>query len=237
MLDFLLGRKQQAAAQNSAADRDFEVGVHESGHAVISRMLGHGVSLISIVENEKLGRAGVTISGDGGWPDLAMGRSVSDSYARIDKMASIIDRHKPREGENRDIAESWLAAVHVAAIKLMAGVAGEILIFGKANDRRAAGDYSEASRLSLTIATNSRAAQAFMEFAGVEAIEMLRPYSAVVRALAEELVLKRQLSGAEADRIIAAALAVLAHDQEAARQADWRRVMQSAAAFPGDRAQ
>ena len=225
----------QHGAAKSAADPDFEIAIHESSHAICCRILNDCVSLVSIVEDAQLGRAGVTISGNGGWPDLAM--SVSDNFSRIDKMATVVDRHKPRDGENRDFAASWLAAVHAAVTKLMAGVAGELLIFGKSNDRRAAGDYAEASRLSLTIATNASAAQAFIEFAGIEAVEMLRPYSAVVRALAEELVARRELNGGEVDEVIAAALARADRDRETVRRSRWNDLTQRAAAFEKDRPQ
>jgi hypothetical protein len=221
----------------SAADMDFEIAIHESSHAICCRILNDCVSLVSIVEDAQLGRAGVTISGNGGWTDLAMNRSVSDNFARVDKMASIIDRNKPRDGESRDISEPWLAAVHSAVVKLMAGVAGELLIFGKSNDRRASGDYAEALRLSLTIATNSSAAQAFLEFAAIEAREMLRPHSLVVRALADELVARRELSGAEVDEVIAAAIAAKSIEDECQRRADWNGVIQRAAGFEKDQMQ
>jgi hypothetical protein len=245
LLDFVFGRnspslpegRDHTAVQSTPAELDFEIGVHEAGHALASRLLNDCVSLVSIVEDEKLGRAGVTISGNGAWADLAMARSASDNYARIDKMANIVDRNRPRAGESRDVAESWVAAAHSAVVKLMAGVAGEVLIFGKANDRRAAGDYAEALRLSLTIATNASAAQAFIEFAGIEAVELLRPYSAVVRALAEELVARRELNGGEVDEVIAAALARADSDRETVRRAAWRDLTRRAQAFEKDRPQ
>ena len=148
-------------------------------------------------------------------------------------MANIIDRYKPRAGEERDVVAPWLLAAQVAVVKLMAGAAGEVLMIGQANDRRCAGDYREAQRLALTVTASSTSAEAFLQFAGVEAVELLRPYLDVLRALTGELVKQREFDGAEVDRIISAALVALDRDRELRRQDDWRRVTQSAAAFPG----
>jgi hypothetical protein len=199
--------------------------------------LGTEVHHLTIVRNDVLGYAGRAVTGSGGWGDLAMNRTTADNHARINKMASIIDRNFPGPGENRDDVASWLQAVHVALIKLMAGAAAEILMIGQANEARSADDYADGHRLALTVTTNSVSARALMEFAAVEALEMLRPYSSVLRALAQELVEKRELNGTEVDQIISASLAALERDRELSRRAGWNDLIGRAAAFEQDRPQ
>jgi hypothetical protein len=235
---FLFGNPESVPqTSDDQADLAFEVAAHESAHALASRLLGTEVHFVTIIQNEALGYAGRAITGSGGFPDLAMNRSAADNQVRIDKMANIVDRHRPRAGENLDVIAPWIAAVHVAVIKLMAGAAGEVLMIGQANDRRCAGDYLEAKRLALTVTANANSAQAFMEFAGVEALEMLRPYRAVLLALAAELAEKRELDGPAIDQIITTALIHRDRDREASRQADWNGVIQRAEAFEKDRSQ
>ena len=60
---------------------------------------------------------------------------------------------------------------------------------------------------------------------------MLRPYSAMVRALAEELALKRELNGAEVDEVIEAAIAAKSIQNERQRRDDWRDVTRRAKEF------
>jgi hypothetical protein len=223
--------------QSTPAELDFELAAHEAGHVLASRLLGTDVHHVTVVQNDDLGYAGRAITGSGGFPDLAMHRSTADNHARINKMASIIDRNFPGPGENRDDVASWLQAVHVALIKLMAGAAAEILMIGQANDGRSADDHADAHRLAATVTSSDVSARALMEFAAVEAIEMLRPYASVLTALASELVARRELDGAEIDQVIQAALIQQAHDREMVRRAQWNDLIGRAAAFEKDQPQ
>jgi hypothetical protein len=237
VLYFLFGRGQrhQAAAPPSVDEPSdlYLTSVHESGHALAARLLGKAVLLATTVPNAKLGFGGRVITGEGD-ASRAMSRSLRDGFIVVDEIAAIVERHMPGPGEAKEDASPWLTVVHGAAVEWLAGAAAESIAFGRADDRRSRSDYLNAQRYARTICSSDVAAEAFLEFALIEAVELITPYRSVLLALAAELAEKRELDGDQIDRVITAAIAQRDRDQEAVRRADWNGVTQRAEGFEKD---
>jgi len=138
---------------------------------------------------------------------------------------------RPGPGETRGDAVAWYAAVHENVVLLFAGAAAEAVAFGRANDRTSRSDYAKAQRYARTICATDTSAEKYLEFAIIEAAELIEPYQPVLLALADELVKKRELDGAEVDQVISDAIVALERDRELSRRAGWREVTANAAAF------
>jgi hypothetical protein len=162
---------------------------------------------------------------------------MGDNYLTVDEIARTVDQHMPRPGEDRGYAAEWYAAVHENVVELLAGAAAEAVAFGRANDRTSRSDYVKAQRYARTICTSDTSAEKFLEFAIIEAAELIESYREVLLALAEKLVAQRTLDGTEIDRVIEAALMQQARDRALMRRAEWNRVTESAEAFRRDHPQ
>jgi hypothetical protein len=236
VLYFLFGRGERHQASAPSPDEPSELyltSVHESGHALAARLLGKAVLLATTVPNAKLGFGGRVITGEGD-ASRAMSRSLRDGFIVVDEIAAIVERHMPGPGEAKEDASPWLTVVHGAAVEWLAGAAAESIAFGRADDRRSRSDYLNAQRYARTICSSDVAAEAFLEFALIEAVELITPYRSVLLALAAELAEKRELDGDQIDRVITAAIAQRDRDQEAVRRADWNGVTQRAEGFEKD---
>lgn len=203
------------------------IAIHESGHCLVARLRSRPVHSVTVIPNPELGFAGCAMIGTG--PPAY--RTVSETCAEVDSISRVIDQHRPRPGEDRADIEPWLRSVHENVVELLAGAAAEAVMFGRANDRGIGSDYAKALRYARTICASDVSAEKFLEFAIIEAAELIEPYRVVLRALADELVKQRELDGAAIDQIITTALIHRDRDREASRQADWNGVIQRAEAF------
>jgi hypothetical protein len=204
VLAFLFGSRQSQEAALPSVDGPSElerVAVNESGHALVARLLGRQVHLATTVPDPKLGFGGRVIAGSGD-ASRAMSRSLRDGFIAVDEIASAIDQHMPGPGEAKDDAAPWLTVVHGAAIEWLAGAAAETIAFGSSDDRRSRTDYLSAQRYARTICSSDISAEAFVEFALIEAVEAITPYRPVLLALAAELAERRELDGAAIDQVI-----------------------------------
>jgi hypothetical protein len=238
-LSLLFGNSRQSQAAAPSVEQPSElnrVAVHESGHALVARLLGRQVHLATTVPDAKLGFGGRVITGSGD-ASRAMSLSLHEGHIVIDEIARVIDQHMPGPGETKEDAAPWLTVVHGAAVEWLAGAAAESIAFGRADDRRSRSDYLNAQHYARTICSSDVAAEAFLEFALIEAVELITPYRPVLLALAAELAERRELDGAAIDQIICAALIQQAHDRETVRRAQWNDLTQRAAAFEKDQPQ
>jgi hypothetical protein len=227
-------RKPQAAAPSAEEPSDlYRTAVHESGHCIVARLFGVPVQFATTIPDAELGFGGRAMIGFG----PPANRTMGDNYLQVDEIARTVDQHMPREGESRAYAAEWFVAVHDNAIQFLAGGAAEAVIFGRANERTSRSDYAKARRYAATICTSDSSASAFLDFAVCESAELIESHREVLLALAAELVERRELDGAEIDRVIATALARQARDREFVRRADWSGCTQRAAAFEKDRPQ
>ena len=235
-LDFLRQRHQAAAPSVDEPSDLYRTSVHESGHALAARLLGKAVLLATTVPDPLLGFGGRVITGSGD-ASRAMSRSLRDGFIVVDEIAAAVERHMPGPGETKEDAAPWLTVVHGAGVEWLAGAAAENIAFGSADDRRSRSDYLSAQRYARTICASDVSAEAFLEFALIEAYELIAPYRPVLLALAAELVERRELDGAAIDQIIQAALIQQARDSEMVRRAEWSDLTKRAEAFEKDRPQ
>lgn len=202
----------------TAAD-DMRIALHESNHAVVGRLLGQPLGGITC-------DAGDGFSGRCWGPEFesrfAGGPSASSLCAQIGPMM-------PGPGESRaDTADIFLH-VHNRCTELVAGSVGESLFLGSA--WQATDDRAQERALASLIASAPEAIEAFIGFCRAEAAALLRPREHIVRALTAALLIRRTMTGAEVDEVIAAAIAAKAAADERQRRLDWKRIEQSAASF------
>jgi hypothetical protein len=215
----------------SAAD-DFKIAVHEGAHCVGGRAMGASFGGVTIEPTV----AGVGLAGRargvGGHPagkleDLA-------KFPMVQQIASIM----PLVGEDRTAAAAIYQHVHSRVVELLAGGMGEQLFFPDEPVMTAYFDVTEAAAFAALICSTPKSVEAFLEFAKVEAFEILTAHKTAVLAIANALIENRTLDAGQIDNCIATAeaqdAAAEARDAliaEKARRTEWRNVAERAAAF------
>jgi hypothetical protein len=205
------------AVTRTAAD-DMRVALHESNHAVVGRLLG-----------QPLG--GVTINAGDGFSDLCWGPTFQSKFTGGPSPSSLcaqIGRMMPAPGESRNSTADIFLHVHNRCTELVAGSVGEALFLpGLPWD--AVDDRAQERALASLICSSPEAAKAFIDFCAIEAAALLRPREHIVRALTKALLIRRAMTGAEVDTIIAAAVSAKSAEDERQRRADWEKRRASAA--------
>jgi hypothetical protein len=235
MLDFLFCRRQRrtqsiAPIKDDGPSELYRCSIHEAAHCLAARLFNTPVLHVSTIPNIALGYSGQALIGHG--PPMARSMEEYDSHTR--EIVRTIDQHMPGHGEEPDDAAPWFLSVHKRVTELLAGAAGEIVTFGRADDSRSRSDYRIAWLKARSICSSAVSTEAFLEFALTEAIELITPYRPVLLALAAELAERRELDGGAVDQIIAAALIELERAIELSRRDDWNRVTERAEAFRRD---
>jgi hypothetical protein len=177
VLDFLFGHSQRHQAAAPSVDEPSEldrIGIHEAGHCIVARLFGVPVHFATTIPDAQLGFGGQAMIGFG----PPVNRTIGAGYPTVDEIARTVDQHMPRPGEIREDAARWYAAVHENVVELLAGAAAEAVAFGHANDRTSRSDYAKAQRYARTICTSDASAEKYLEFAIVEAAELMEPYRA-----------------------------------------------------------
>jgi len=136
----------------------------------------------------------------------------------------------PQPGESRaDVADVFLH-VHNQVVEPVSGTEGERL-FCDGEPWFAADDERQAFGYASLITSSPVSAAAFIEFARVEAISLLTSSEHIVRALANELRIKRTMDGQAIDQTISRAAAARSLEKERKRRDDWHQRETSAAEF------
>jgi hypothetical protein len=205
----------------SEAD-DARICLHESSHAAVGR------------QHSELG--GMTCVAGDGFAGRCWGPKFEARFASGHPELSLCEKvgpMMPQPGESRaDVADVFLH-VHNQVVELVAGTEGERM-FCDGEPWFAADDERQAFAYASLICSSPAAAAAFIEFARVEAISVLTTSAHIVRALADELRVKRTMDGRAIDLCIDHAVAVRSLKIEHQRRADWRSRTASAAAFKGE---
>lgn len=214
------------------ADELWRVCIHETGHIVAARLIDRPIQFATVVPDFELGLGGRVVSGSGTFNRKLSGSADVDC---LGDMANTINRHMPRLGESRDYVAPWVNTVHDAIFELLAGIAAEKIMLGETDSAGrlvARSDFSKALIYAETICPNTTAANAFLEFALVNAVETLTPHLEVIKAVADTLLAKREMTGDQIDMVITAALVPHDLDKEAIRRVQWHDILERAAAFP-----
>jgi hypothetical protein len=214
------GREPKA---RSVAD-DERIALHEiGGHALVGRLLGSELGGVTCDPGPDFG--GLTW---GPAHDRRAKFSAQDAASICAKIGPVM----PGPGEPRtEVADIYLH-VHTRVVELVAGSVAESL-FLPGEPWPAISDRAQERAIASLICASPDAIEAFIDFCMVEAAAMLRPRENIVRALTIELLIRRTMTGAEVDEVIAAAIAVKATKDECQRRLNWKLVTESAASFVG----
>jgi hypothetical protein len=215
----------------SAAD-DFKIAIHEGSHCVGGRAMGASFGGVTIEPTV----AGVGLAGrawgSGGHPTGKL--EDLSKFPIVEQIASIM----PAVGEDRTAAAAIFQHVHSRVVELLAGGMGEKLFFPDQPVMTAFYDTNEAAAFAALICSTPKSVEAFLEFARVEAFEILSQHKTAVLVVANALIEQRTLAAEEIDNCIATAEAqdgaAEARDgliAETARRDRWRRCITNAETF------
>jgi len=194
---------------------------HESDHAIAARLLGN-----------ELG--GVTAQASTGLSGLCWGPNYFSRFAESDgdapSLCEKLGPLMPGPGESRADCADVTQHCHTRVVELCAGsVAEELFLDGPPWD--AVDDRKQEKALASLVASSPAAVEAFISFCAIEATALIETNAHLVNALAEALRIRRTMTGAEVDEVIAAVVAAKSIEDEHQRRADWKRIEESAASF------
>ena len=204
------------ASLGRTEDDDQRIAVHEAGHAVCARLLGH-----------PLGGATVDPDPNGKYGGLVWGPRHSVAYGKDDDGDDVPElcdklRHlMPQDGEPRsDAADVYLHALNRCIELVAASVAERMLLEGEPVP--SASDVEHTIKYASLVCRSPEAAERFIRLCETMADDLLRPYGDVLIALSTVLRIKRTLDGAEIDAMIFGLEARKASAIERQRRSDWR---------------
>jgi hypothetical protein len=137
----------------------------------------------------------------------------------------------PAFGEPRDDLAVDLIHTHARVVELLAGTEAERQLFTDAPPLEAPHDVAEARAHAALICCSHAAGDAFLNYARVEAAELIRLHRHLVQAIAAALIERRTLDGIAIDIIIADTSAREALRIERERRTAWSRSIEHAATF------
>ncbi|UPK39359.1 hypothetical protein IVB18_20315 [Bradyrhizobium sp. 186] len=205
-------------------DEDVRIAVHEAGHAVCARLLGHEVG-------------GVTVNPDAtrGYEGLCWGVSHTEAFEKGRGDASDIREAlapvMPEPGEDRRSVSDVYASAYSQCVELMAGRAAEAMLLSDGNPEPPADDPRQARELALLFCKSEEAIETFVAHCDVAARDLLMPYGDVVIVLSTVLRIRRTLDGVEIDKIILDVETREALAIEHRRRAEWRKAELAAECF------
>ena len=200
---------------------DHQIAVHEAAHCLIGRIFDMPI-------------AGVTIEPGPDFLAKVWGPG-STHYSKLSdggqELLVQVQPLMPRIGESRNDLAPLISHAQVRCIELLAGRVAEEMFFpdqpvlGGDNDQRQAMAYAR------NVVCTDDAVADFISYTRVEAASLLERYHSMVEAVANALIERRTLSGAELDAIIASALAAQDLAAEHTRRDQMRRMYENAEKF------
>jgi len=202
-----------------SAEDSWRVSVHEGGHTVVHRILGHEV-------------CGVTIVPDADCSGRTWGPQGDVHAAAVWGPDCLANPGVSRDGD----VNGLFSGVQAGVMGLMAGGAAEMAFLGDAPPKYIGSDIPRASDLAGYICRTTASIEAFLEFCYQESLAIIEQHKTVVLAIARALIdhPKHTLDGAEIDQCIADTLDREARQAEHKRRADWALVEKNAAEFSAD---
>lgn len=204
-------------------DEDERIAVHEAGHAVCARLLGHEVGGVTVNPDPVRGSEGLCWGVE---HEEAFAGGCGDASDVRDVLGAIM----PHAGEDRRPLADVFGSVYSQCIEFMAGRASERLLLD-GEPAVPTDDLRQARELAALICSSEEASDAFIAHCNLAARDLLVPYGDVVMALSTVLRIKRTLNGAEIDQIIRDMETRKALAVEQRRRADWRKRELTASQF------
>jgi hypothetical protein len=210
------------AALGRTEEQDERIAVHEAGHIVVARLLGHPLGGATVDPGP--GYEG-RVWGEGHTEAFTSGRGGDASHVR-EALAPLM----PKPGEDRSSVADVFGSVYDQCIELMAGRAAERMLL-EGEPVTPVDDLRQARELAMLICSSEEAIETFIAHCDVAAWDLLLPYGDVVMTLSIVLRIKRTLDSGEIDKIIADLQAQKALAVERGRRKRWQAIIENAAAF------
>jgi hypothetical protein len=202
-------------------EEDERISVHEAGHAICARILGHPLG-------------GATVDPGPGYEGRVWGEGHVEAFTNGGGDASHVRETlaplMPKPGEDRNAISDIFGSVYSQCIELMAGRTAERMLLER-EPVAPLDDLRQARELTMLICTSEKSIETFIAHCDVAAWDLLLPYGDVVMTLSIVLRIKRTLDGQEIDKIIADLQAQKALVVERGCRKRWQRVIENAAAF------
>jgi len=218
---------EHLAKLGRSEDDDLRISIHESGHAIAARLLGH-----------PLGGATVDPDPNGRWGGLVWGPCHSVAFSEgddADDLPEICEKLRtlmPQDGEPRgDAANIYLHALNRCIELAAASVAERMLLPGEPVPSVS---DEQAVELASLCCRSAEAVERFLALAEQQAHDLIYPHVPIIMSLATVLRIQRTLTGEEIDNVIATTHARLVLAAEQARRAKWRRAVENAAQFKSE---
>jgi hypothetical protein len=214
---------RESLMPRSAAD-DERIAIHEAGHAVAARLLGHEVG-------------GVTVNPGPGYQGLCWGVGHHEAFTNgrgdASNVREVLAPLMPKPGEDRVSVSDVFGNVHAQCLQLLAGRAAERMLL-EGEPAMPADDLRQARELALLICSSEEAIETFIAHCDVAARDLLFPHGDAVIVLSTVLRIKRTLDGAEIDGLISDLQARKALAAERVRRKRWEGVIENAARLVAD---
>lgn len=202
-------------------DHDHRVAVHEGGHIVAARLLGHPLG-------------GATVDPGPGYEGRVWGERHVEAFTEGRGDASDVREAltplMPNAGEDHGAVSDIFGNAYTQVNELMAGRAAERMLL-EGEPVSPGDDLRQARELALLFCKSEEAIATFIEHCDVAAGDLLMPYGDLVMTLSIVLRIKRTLDGAEIDEIIRDVETRQALAIEQRRRAEWRTAELAAARF------
>jgi hypothetical protein len=211
------------ASLGRTEDDDQRIAVHEAGHAVAARLLGHEVGGVTVNPDPDRGSEGLC------W-GVGYKEAFTNGRGDASRVREIFAPTMPKAGEDRSSVADVFGNVYAQCIQLMAGRAGEAMLLD-GEPMAPADDLRQARELAMLICSSEEAIETFIAHCDVAARDLLLPYGDVVMTLSIVLRIARTLDGPEIDKIISDLQARKGLALEDVRRKCWQRVVENAAAF------
>jgi hypothetical protein len=204
---------QLLAALGRSEEHDHRIAVHEAGHAVAARLLGHPLG-------------GATVDPGPGYEGRVWGEHHAEAFSQGRGDASNVREAlaplMPKACEDRSALSDVFGNVYAQGIELMAGRTAERMLL-EGEPVTPVDDLRQARELAMLICSSEEAIETFIAHCDVAARDLLCPYGDVVIALSIVLRIKRTLNSVEIDNLISDVQARKALAVESRRRADWRK--------------
>jgi hypothetical protein len=206
------------------------IATHEAGHAIAARLLGQPLGGATINPDPNNRYAGLVWGprhrAAFGSDDAPLGSGADDAPELCDKLRSLM----PQDGEPRgDVADIY-AHVVTRCTELAAGAVAERMLL-EGEPVPSVSDVEQAVGLASLVCKSAEAVERFLSFAEQQAFDLLRPYAPVIMSLSIVLRIRRTLTGAEIDNVIATTLARFELAAEQARRRQWQQRVENASQF------
>jgi hypothetical protein len=221
------------ASLGRSEDDDYRIATHEAGHVVAARLLGQplGGATINPDPNGKFGGLvwGPRHRAAFGSDDAPLGSGADAVPPLCDKLRTLM----PQDGEPRGDVDEIYSHVVTRCTELAAGAVAERMLL-PGEPVPSVSDVEQAVGLASLVCKSAEAVERFLSFAEQQAHDLLFPRAPIIMSLSIVLRIRRTLTGAEIDDVIATTLARFELAAERARRRQWQNTIASASAFKPD---